>query len=212
MASTLRLPSVLHGVPARLSAVMLLTCACGWTLWPKAEIPSAPPTLAMDGKHGDRLAFSGGDETEIPVRESRIYDTIAMFAQPSAEPRAWSEAPVRATVAEAGIRPVTLRPTPPQRLAAARAGEAKPMRLASSEPKLPSAKAREPQPVSVFGWSIPGSQHLPDGRDAAHALDRVGNGAVALGSGTIQAVSTTASSLGSGVSRARGAIADTLGL
>ena len=206
MASTFRLPPVLHGVPARLGAVLLLASACGWTLWPKAEAPSLPPVLVADGKHGDRLAFSGGDETEIPVRESRIYDTIAMFAQPQAEPRAWSEAPVRATVAEAGIRPVALRPVAPQRLAS-RPLEGRPLRMAASEPPRPAARAREASQVAVFGWNIPGSQHLPSGRDAVRAFDRVGNGAVALGSGTVQVVSN----VGGGVARAGSAIADTFG-
>ena len=206
MAPNFRLSSMLHGVPARLGAVLLVAGVCGLSLWPRAEAPSVPPTLTIDGKHGDRLAFSGGDETEIPVRESRIYDTIAMFAQPQAEPRPWSEAPVRATVAEAGIRPVPLRPVAPQRLAS-RPSEGRPMRMASSEPPRPVARGREASPVTVFGWNIPGSQHLPSGHDAARAFDRVGNGAVALGSGTVQAVSN----VGGGVVRAGSAIADTLG-
>ena len=212
-----RLPSLLRGVPARLAAVAMVAGAfAGWAMWPSAETPSAPAALALAGKHVDRLAFSG-DEADIPVREARIYDTIAMFAQPRTEPRPWSEAPVPATVQEAGIRPMPLRPVAMPRLAAAEAARrpdaARPARIAAADHVRPVQANRDlSEPVRVFGWTVPGSEHLPTRRDAAHVLGKVGDGAVAVGSGTANLVSRSATAVGTGLASAKTALAETLGL
>ena len=217
MALLPRLPMMLRGVPARFAAVILVGSAfAGWAVGPSiwTATPASTPSVAFAGKHADRLAFSG-DESEIPVREARIFDTIAMFAQPQTEARPWSQAPVAATALEAGIKP--LRPAAPTRLAEAprKAAEpaAKPQRLAMTEPARPVAKRTEaPEGVRLLGWEVPGSRHLPTRRDASQALDKIGSGANAVGTGTVKAVSRTASLLGDGVSRAGTAIAGTLGL
>lgn len=227
---TLRLPRPLHGVPGRLAFVLILGAGlAGWSLWPATTVPTTPPSLALGGKHADRLAFSG-DESEIPVREARIYDTIAMFAQPRTEPRPWSQAPVAATVQETGIKPAPLRASALPRLAAndgtrrgpdapaatksaEAAGPAKPTRMAAAEPARPTAKPGErADGLQLFGWDLPGSRHLPTRRDAAQALDKVGSSAAAVGSGTVRAVSHTAAILGDGVASAGNALADKLGL
>lgn len=219
MAAFPRLPLILRGVPARFAAVILVAGGFGgWAVGPSiwSEMPASTPSVAFAGKHADRLAFSG-DESEIPVREARIYDTIAMFSQPQAEARPWSAVPVSATVQEAGIKP--LRPTS-TRVAAADAPRkaadipaAKPLRAASIEPaRVVQKRTDAPDAVRVLGWEVPGSQHLPTRRDASQALDRIGSGASAVGSGTVKAVSRTASLLGDGVSRAGNAIAGTFGL
>lgn len=212
-----RLPLVLRGVPARLGAVLLLAGAVGtWTVWPERSLTGKPPALALEGKHLDRLAFAG-DETDIPVRESRIYDTIAMFAQPQAQPRAWSESAVAATVQEAGIRPIPSRPLPAPRLAVAkpdtaRPDTARPIRTASAEPRG-AAKAQDSgRPLNVLGWDLPGSEYLPSRGDAARVATKVGDRATALGTGTARVVSRTATALGDGVASAGNALADTLGL
>lgn len=214
MAVTFRLSSILRGVPARAGAVMLVAAAFGgWGVWPASRMP-APPSLAIDRKHADRLAF-GGDETHIPVREARIYDTIAMFAQPQAEPRAWSEAPVRASMQEAGIRPTGSRgeAAAARRPSDAAMAMAKPVRTAGADTARAKPQLKdEPGTVSLLGWSVPGREYLPSRRDAARALDTVGTSAASVGSGTVRVVSRTASALGEGVMNAGSAIAGTLGL
>lgn len=213
MAVTFRLPSMLRGVPARAGTVMLLAAFGAWSLWPASQHPT-PPLLAIDGKHGDRLAFAG-DETHIPIREARIYDTIAMFAQPQVEPRAWSEAAVRATMQEAGIKPTMPRG---EANAARRAPDtlmaaSKPIRTAAADAARPKAQPKdEAAPISLLGWNVPGSDYLPTRRDAARALDTVGNSAATVGVGTVRVVSRTASALGDGVMNAGSAIAGKLGL
>jgi hypothetical protein len=214
MAQPLRLPLLLRGVPGRLAAVTCIgAIAVGsWALWPQASGSALPPSLALDGKHPSRLAFSA-DETELPVRESRIFDTLAMFAQPQAQPRPWSDAPILATAAEAGIRPMAPRSPAPRlaKLPEAKPAEmSKPVRTASALP----AQANGPSGAhpNLLGWELPAAPRLPSRRDAARMLDKVGDGAVALGSGTVGVVSRTASAFGSTVAGAGSAIADTLGL
>ena len=220
----LRVSPLFRGVPARLGAVLLLAGGVGtWIGWPMIEAPTAPASMTLAGKHGERLAF-GGDESEIPVRDARIYDTIAMFAQPRIEPRPWSEAPVSATMRETGIKPVPLRPVLraaanevsrrpadnlPRLIQAASAERA---RLAAGEPEAS-------RPVTVFGWDVPGSQHLPSRGAAVRVIDKVGSGAAAVGSGTVRVVSRSASAVGDGVATvgdkvasAGSAIARTIGL
>lgn len=209
MAPHARLPSAFRGIPARLAVVALAAGAFGgWAFWPSRPVPA--PVAEPVGKHADRLAFSG-DESEIPVREARIYDTLAMFSLPQAEPRPWSAAPVRATVREAGIRPVQIRPTSLPRLAAgAHRPWEKSIRVAAADPvPAPVAPAES---VKVLGWDVPGSRHLPTRQDAAHAFGKVGSGIAAVGSGAARAVSRSASALGGGVADAGNALAETLGL
>lgn len=218
-----RLPVPLRGAPSRFAAVLLVGAAVaggvwGHTAWRSDRGGETPASFALAGKQPDRL-FSG-DETEIPVREARIYDTIAMFSQPQAEARPWSQAPVSATAQEAGIRPAVLRPVAMPKLAAAEPSRkapdtaaAKPQRVAALESAARGAraKAEASEPVRLLGWSVPGSQHLPSRKDAGRALDKVGDGAAAVGSGTVKVVSRTASALGNGVASAGNAIASTFG-
>lgn len=218
MATPFRFPSVLHGVPGRLGVVFVLAAgAWTWLNWPFADAPQAP---AFAGKHAERLAF-GRDESEIPVREARIYDTIAMFSRPRVEPRPWSEAPVIATMREAGIKPTQLRPAPAPRAVANEAVR----KSADNVPRLIQLAADErarlatekeegdpARPVTIFGWNLPGSGHLPSRGDAARVLGKVGSGAAAVGSGTARVVTRSASVVGDGVARVGDKVASTGGI
>ncbi len=183
----------------------------------------------QDGKASDRLAFVA-DESDALVRETRIYDTLAMFALPQAEAGAWSEAPrVVATAAETGIGPTVPRASSTPRMVAAEASVARrmpevppvrPARLAavgpavSPSPKVMAWEDPEPArtPLRLLGVGLPGTEYLPTRRDAVRTANTIGGKAVAIGTGTASFVTATASAVGDGVSSLGDVIADGVGL
>ena len=189
---------------------------------------SEPPPPRGEAKLTERLSFV---QEDVPVRETRIYDTLAMFAEPQGEPSPWSDKPLpflkvadappastsseagrmtRMTAAEArGSRQLGVRP-PARPIRSAEI----PSALSAAAP--PVAAARETpiqmrEPVRVFGWSVPGTQVLPTRRDAFRAVARIGDAALEIGSGTVDVVGGTASSVGRTVTSLGGNVAESIG-
>lgn len=182
------------------------------------------PVPVNDGKLADRLAF---EQEVVPTRETRIFDTVAMFSQLPAEPAPWSEAavptlpPMPVRVAhDAASRPaqmprLVVSQATPSKPAAARPPARPPADLGpkpgqSASSQGPAAARREP--LRVAGWSLPGSQFLPTGRDAVRVVSFVGTKAVDLGSGTADVVQSGASVVGDALSSAGRRVAGTIGL
>lgn len=173
--------------------------------------PVQPVAVTPAGKVAGRLAWESDD---LQDRSLRIAETVAMFSLPQADARSWSErsvAPARhqdtitakPVSAKAGAMPQIAqievrqhRMTPPSR----------PIVPASAE--MPVAAAAQPEPhkeaIRVLGWSVPGSDLLPSGRDA---LDTV-----ASLSDAVASVGKTAGSLPGKVASLGSAVAETVGL
>lgn len=195
---------------------------------PREDEPKLPPP----GKVADRLAFV---EEDVPVRQTRIYDTLAMFALPQAQGSPWGAAeiaipqgPVRSRVAAAMPRMVeaeapharqVLPPVRPTQAEFAKAEPAKaaptakaaPVAIATASAPLPGERSvewmaatasAEPSPIRILGLAVPGSQHLPSGRETMRGVASIGTKAKAIGTGTVATV-------GGAVSTATDAIVDT---
>lgn len=168
-----------------------------------------------DGKNGDRLASV---EEAVPGHETRILDTVAMFALPRADARSWSERPPGRSPQAAAPRSSL------PRIAAAEASHDKPLpvlpparpaAVASLDAKRAAANTPgdgEREPVRVFGWAVPGTKHLPTGRDAARVAEGVRDGAVTVASGAGRLVVGTASKAGGAIAGAGRAAGELLGL
>lgn len=234
------MPSALRNAPVRRPTVLLglagaaLAGALGWLALETRPAGAPARTAALDGKLADRLSFV---EEDVPVRHTRIFDTVAMFALAPLEAGPWSERRVP-TLAALDARPapnrpkaaamprmvaadaVALRPQalPPQRpvgLVALpptpRAASSGPLVLASAAAIRPEAEpARED--IRVLGWDVPGSRILPTRRDAVRTAEFIGGKAAAVGTGTASFVADAASAIGDTVSGVGGKVADAVGL
>lgn len=171
-------------------------------------IGAVPPA---GSKLVDRLAF---EQEVVPVRDTRIFDTVAMFSKLPAEPAAWAEEPVptlralpvqaplrtaaaiipRLVVASAEVTPRAVQARPP----------ARPTDLGrkAATPTLVQDEEESREVIRLVGWSVPGSQYLPTGRDAVVTVSAVGRGAAALGHGASNAVRSGASAVGDVLSSA----------
>lgn len=183
-----------------------------------ARDPGAPVPVLPDGKFVDRLAFV---EEDVPVRDTRVYDTVSMFATLSVEPVAWSDVPAPAASADTmPVRSTALAPRPhaaalprmvmvarePVRRVAAALPPAKPsglppVTLAMAAGRPASSEETDPEPIRLVGWSVPGSQHLPGRRDAAKVASLVGERASAIGTGAADLVADGADAIGGAMSR-----------
>lgn len=205
-----------------------LASGLGWlvlsgpAMLPAPEAQPAQP----DGKISDRLSFV---EEDVPVRLTRIYDTLAMFSMTASEAQPWSERRVptlaaldagpgaakakaptmpRMVVAErAPPRNQALPPSRPTQLAAAATAPIVPVRAAA--PTAPAEPSREP--VRLFGWGVPGSQYLPGRRDAVKTAELIGTQAAKVGSGTAAFATDAASAVGDTVSSVGSTVAETVG-
>lgn len=202
-----------------------LASGLGWLVLSGPATPQGPEAqnAQPDGKISDRLSFV---EEDVPVRLTRIYDTLAMFSMTASEAQPWSERRVptlaaldagsgtakakapampRMVVAErAPARSQALPPSRPTQLAAAIV----PVRAAA-----PAAASPEParEPVRLFGWGVPGSQYLPGRRDAVKTAELIGDQAAKVGSGTAALATDAASAVGDTVSSVRSTVAETVG-
>lgn len=182
-----------------------------------ARDPGPPVPVLPDGKFVDRLAFV---EEDVPVRDTRVYDTVSMFATLSVEPAAWSDIPAPAAIADpVPVRSAALAPRmpaaalprmvvaarePPRRAPAtppAKPFGLAPVTMAAVTGRPASAEETEPQPIRLVGWSVPGTQHLPGRRDAAKVASLVGNRAAAIGNGAADLVADGAEAIGGAMSR-----------
>lgn len=185
---------------------------------------TAPPLrdaqlASTEAKLSDRLSFVDEDE---PVRRARIFDTLAMFSRPSLESSPWSERRVP-TLASLDPGPLSMRsrPTMPRMVAAERAQARpqtapphRPVELAAAsvqQGSVPAAAEPPREPLSVLGWTVPGSQHLPTRRDAASTAALIGDKAKRIGTGTATMVSDAASAVGDSVAAVGSAVAETVG-
>ena len=184
------------------------------------------PRQRAEAKLTDRLSFI---QEEVPVRETRIYDTLAIFAEPQGEAGPWSDRPVPLVkVAEVSPTSTTVEGGKLPRMASGEARgsrhagalpSARPIQIASTASAASAqadAPAREPStqprgPLRVFGWSVPGTQVLPTRKDAFTAVARIGDAAVEIGSGTVDVVGGTASSVGRTVTSLGGNLAESIG-
>lgn len=193
-----------------------------------AVAPSATP-VAPTGKTSARLAAFEGSfvEENVPVRATRIFDTVAMFALPQSEPAIWNESPVQ--VARLAAEPPPLLPVGrhrvvPQMIAASTqpvrpdAGRlagvlppARPARVASAGP-MPAFVDPHRDRMRVFGWAVPGTDLLPNRRDATQAVASVGRGAATIGMKAVDTVGDTASGIGQAAASAGSAVLDAVGL
>lgn len=190
--------------------------------------PAAPPA-APAGKTSARLAALEGSfvEENVPVRATRIFDTVAMFSLPQVEPATWNETPVQMAriVAEPPpVLPAVRHRIVPQMVAAATqpvrpdAGRlagvlplARPIRIASASPPSAFVDPHRDR-IRVFGWAVPGTDLLPSRRDAKQAVASVGSGAATIGLKAIDTVGDTASGIGRAASSAGSAVLDAVGL
>lgn len=183
-----------------------------------ARDPDRPVPMLPDGKFVDRLAFV---EEDVPVRDTRVYDTVSMFASLSVEPAAWSDVPAPTGVVEAApVRSMALAPRlhnaslprilmvvrePVRHLAAAlpptKPSGLSPVTLAAVIGQAASTEETDPQPIRLVGWTVPGSQHLPGRRDAAKVASLVGDRATAIGNGAADLVADGADAIGGAMSR-----------
>lgn len=183
--------------------------------WPSKE---AAVVDGQAGKRLDRLAFEAPED--VPVRQTRIYDSLAMFARPSAEPTPWSEAvpPVLPAAAEPGRSEKASRPA----IAAVPAESSRrdlvlpPARPASVATirRFEPAPAAEPErsPVRIAGWAIPGTQYLPDREDASAVLGFVDDGARLLGVGAVRLARDGVDTIDRSVSRVGRSVAGAIRL
>lgn len=141
------------------------------------------------GKANDRLAWTAED---VPVRATRVFDAVAMFGMPHAEPSEWSNIPAPAL----SLDTVPKRPRP----------EAAPVRVTAAVPPLrpqmlaevrvvPQAAGSEktdaPAKLALLGWDVPGSDYLsriPGALDPLAAVQAAGRGAVTVGQAVREAV------------------------
>jgi hypothetical protein len=162
--------------------------------------PQPPARDVSRSKSFDRLSW---EVEEIPVRATRTYDSIAMFALPRVEPSAWSEPAMHADASKSGaaFKPAQIdRPEQARRLAAL-----PPARPAPSKGSTSSASEREPlravqvsspEPLqdglSVLGWRVPGTDRLPailpDGRDVLKKAAQIGGKVTGMGQALAESI------------------------
>lgn len=204
--------------------------------------PSGPGLAKFDGaKLVDRLASLDRAfvEETVPVRQTRIFDTLAMFSLPQAEPSGWSERPVQmarvaaepppmlpaapvstpakprgmpqmvTAAAEPGRHPAVLPPSRPAQIATAVTSP--PGLLASAPADQPASEAPRER-LQLLGWRVPGTDLLPTRRDAGRAVASVGSGAAAVGTKAVTTVGDTAAGIGRAVSSAGSAVFAAIGL
>ncbi|WP_375459598.1 hypothetical protein [uncultured Enterovirga sp.] len=199
-----------------------LASGLGWLALPDSAPRGAPAQLAA-GKLSDRLSFA---EEDVPVRQTRIYDTLAMFGMNTPEGQPWSErrAPTLAVLDPDPIPARAKVPTMPRMVAAERAPvrqpnlpPIRPVALASAAtmpmPQVAAAEAVEPsrEPIRLLGWDVPGSRHLPTRKDAARTAELIGDKAAKVGTGTASLVTGAASAVGDTVSSIGSTVAETVG-
>lgn len=182
----------MRDVAASLLATGLATAAVSFAMREPATQPSV-----HQGKFDERLAWQ---VENVPTRQTRVYDTLAMFALPQAEPRAWSVA------APASDKVAVLAPASPVRdrgqasvpsIVQAEAGPHRtatdavlpphrPIVLARAEPptsiqQRPASPEEVRQPVRVLGWNVPGSDLLPSRHGALQKVAALGTRALSFG-------------------------------
>lgn len=204
-----------------------LASGLGWIVLSDMGGPQGTPLApaSSEGKISDRLSFV---EEDFPVRQTRIFDTVAMFGMETAEGRAWSERSVPTLAAlEGGTGAARTKAASLPRMVVVDRAPARsqalppsrPLDVASATPTpvvipvriaAPVEPAREP--VRLLGWNLPGSQHLPTRKDAVKTAEAIGDKAVKVGSGTASFVSDAASAMGETVSSVGSTVAEIVGL
>lgn len=204
--------------------------------------PAGPELARSDGaKLVDRLASldRGFVEETVPVRQTRIFDTLAMFSLPQVEPSGWSERPVQVAKVAAELPPMLPaapvstpakpRGVPQMVTASAEPGRhptvlppSRPVQIAAAITSQPAALAPAPangpledpprERLQVLGWQVPGTDLLPTRREAGRAVASVGSGAAAVGTKAVTTVSNTAVGIGRAVSSAGSAVFEAIGL
>lgn len=218
--------SIPRHAPLRTLAVAAgaaLVSGLGWFVLSSLAVPPVPEATPsqLDGKISDRLSFV---EEDVPVRQTRIYDTLAMFSMNTAEAQPWSERRVPTLAAlDAGAGTAKVKaPAMPRMVVAERSPArhpalppSRPMELASATTIIPvrivAPSEPEREPVRLLGWNLPGSQHLPTRKDAVKTAELIGDKAVKVGSGTASLVTGAASVVGETVSSVGSAVAETVG-
>ena len=197
--------------------------------------PKTPDTGAV-GKMAQRLSYQDDAfvEEDVPVRRTRVYDALAMFALPQTEPAAWSDrpAPVVAVLEPASRPAASERPRLVPRMVSAAAADphrmtllppSRPDRLAvAARPSAVVAAAEPPtaapagaparEPVRILGWALPGTQYLPGRSDASHAASVAGGAVVSVGGRAADTIGETAARLGSAARSVGSTLVETVGL
>lgn len=163
-----RLRDAATGRFAREIGASVLATVIGGAVISYAAREVAPPVAPMS-KSSERLASSAPPDRSAMVQEMSGPLQRASIPVPVATPTA-VQASAPAIPVRAAARPLE---TAPRRLATVavippvRPAE----RVTVAEADVPAA-AREP--VRVFGWSVPGSDLLPTGAEAARTVSELG--------------------------------------
>ena len=122
--------------------------------------PSPPSGLPHGAKNLDRLSW---ELEEVPTRNTRSFDSVAMFALPRVEPVAWTEGPMRLVALPAAPVKVAQAEREPRKAAILPPSKPPFVVAFAAHPSMPAAAQAEPETrsISVLGWAVPGTDFLP---------------------------------------------------